>query len=74
MAKIIVRYWQGTTQVEATATTYKGAMRIASRNQNAYPPTFWTPSGEQLYDNGFCLCRESDIGKAGVGGVIEAYA
>lgn len=74
MKKIIVRYWRGTTQVEATASTYQSAMRIASRNQNAYPPTFWTLDGERLHDNGYCLCKESDIEKAGTSGVIHAYA
>lgn len=53
--KITVRYWIGTTQHEGTATTYRGAMRIADRNQNAYGPTFWGADGNQLGDNSYGL-------------------
>ena len=54
-AKVIVKYWRGTTRHEGTAKTYKGAMRIASRNQNAYPPRFYDASGRELYDTGYGL-------------------
>jgi hypothetical protein len=62
--KIRVNYWRGTTQQTGTATTYRGAMRIASRNQNAHSPTFW--DGErQLIDDGLGLAYldEADKGK-----------
>lgn len=60
-AKIIVKYWRGTVRFEGKATTYRGAMRIASQNQNAYGPTFWTEGGEQLFDDGNGLATEKDI-------------
>lgn len=56
--KIRVRYWRGTLQQEATATTYAGAMRIASRNANAYGPSYWDEAGEQLRDDGAGLAYE----------------
>lgn len=65
MATIIVKYWRGTTRLEGKATSYKGAMKIASRNQNAYPPTFWTTDGERLHDDGNCLVTESEIDRQG---------
>jgi hypothetical protein len=55
--KITVRYWIGTTQYTGTATTYRGAIRIASRNQNRCLPTYWDQNGFQLYDDGIGLCR-----------------
>ena len=58
---ILVKYWCGTTRVEGRATTYRGAMRIATRNQNAYGPTFWTREGEQLHDDSNCLIAESEL-------------
>lgn len=60
-AKIIVKYWRGTARFVGAATTYHGAMRIASQNQNAYGPTFWTESGEQLFDDGNGLATEKDM-------------
>ncbi len=56
--KITVKYWIGPTQYQGTATTYRGAMRIASRNQNAYPPKFYDEEGKKLYDTGFGLAYE----------------
>lgn len=56
--KIRVRYWRGTMQQEATATTYAGAMRIANRNANAYGPSYWDANGEQLHDDGAGLAYE----------------
>lgn len=55
MPKVTVHYWRGTTQLTGTATTYRGAMRIASRNQNAFPPTFSDEDGRELYDTGYGL-------------------
>lgn len=52
---ITVRYWRGTQQCEAKARSYRGAMRIAARNQNAYGPTYWDPDGRQLHDLGCAL-------------------
>ena len=60
MQKITVRYWVGTTQHVGTASTYAGAMRIASRNRNAYHPTFWL-GDERLHDFGGCLVSEREI-------------
>ena len=60
-AKIVVKYWRGTMRCEGTATNYRGAMRIASRNQNAYGPSFWTENGEQLHDDGNGLATDADI-------------
>jgi hypothetical protein len=59
--KIVVKYWRGTTRMEGNATNYAGAMRIAAKNQNAYGPTFWTESGEQLHDDGNGLATDADI-------------
>lgn len=50
--KIIVRYWLSTTQVEGTAKTYAGAMRLASKNQNTHAPTFYDENGVELRDDG----------------------
>ena len=51
-------------RLEGTATTYAGAMRIAGRNQNAYPPKFYDPEGRELHDLGNCLAYEpSDSGE-----------
>jgi len=62
---IRVTYWRGTRQCEGRATTYRGAMRIAARNQNAYGPQFYAADGEKLLDDGNGLMRESvaDSGK-----------
>jgi hypothetical protein len=53
--EVTVRYWVGTRQYEGKATTYRGAMRIARRNRNAYDPKFYDHEGKELYDTGFCL-------------------
>ncbi len=53
--KIIVRYWRGTTQYVGTATTYRGALRIASRNQNTYSPQYYDDKGTVLDDDGHGL-------------------
>ena len=58
MAKIRITYWSGTTQCEATATTYRGALRIASRNRNAYGPSFYDQDGQRLHDDGSGLAYE----------------
>lgn len=58
--KITVTYWRGTLQLTGTATTYRGAMRIASRNQNAFPPRFYDEKGIQLHDLGHTLAYEPD--------------
>lgn len=47
--------------MEATATTYRGAMRIASRNQNAYGPRFYNERGKELHDDGNGLATEADM-------------
>lgn len=53
--KITVYYWRGTLQLTGIATTYRGARRIASRNQNKFGPTYYDEQGNQLYDVGFGL-------------------
>ena len=63
--KITVRYWRGTTQYVGTATTYRGALRIASRNQNAYSPRYYDDKGTALYDdgNGLAYCYTDQQGR-----------
>lgn len=68
--RITVKYWQGTTRLEAVASSYAEAMEIASRNQNACPPRFYDPDGVQLYDLGNCLAYEAEPGET----TIRAYA
>ena len=48
---VTVRYWRGTTQLTGMATTYRGAMRLAAKNQNAYSPTFYH-GDRKLIDDG----------------------
>lgn len=57
--KIKVVYWVGTTQYKGEATTYRGALRIASRNRNAFPARFYDEHGAELYDVGCGLSYES---------------
>lgn len=59
--KIRVVYFLGTLQREGFATTYRGAMRVASRNQNAWSPRFYADDGEKLLDDGNGLMRESNV-------------
>lgn len=58
--RIQVIYWRGTTQCVGYARTYRGAMRIASRNQNKYSPTFWD-GDRRLLDNGYGLVYEDTL-------------
>lgn len=71
--KIRVEYWRGNTKYVGHAKTYKGAMRIASRNQNAYPPRFYDKDGKELYDTGYGLAYQPDNDKEVycVGGCIS---
>ena len=55
---VIVRYWRGTTQMVGKARTYRGAMRIADLNQNAWPPRFYDAKGRQLHDTGYGLAYD----------------
>lgn len=55
---ITVKYWLGTTQLEALATSYKGAMKIADRNENADPPRFFDDQGVEVFDDGNGLVYE----------------
>lgn len=57
--KITVKYWCGTMQYEGIATTYRGAMRIASRNKNVYQPKFYDEQGRRLYDTSYGLAYEN---------------
>lgn len=52
MPKVTVKYWAGTTRLEGAATSYRGAMRLASKNQNKFGPTFYDESGVELHDDG----------------------
>ena len=54
-ATVTVKYWRGTTQHEGKAKTYRGAMRLASKNQNAFPATFFDADDNKLYDTGYGL-------------------
>jgi len=47
---ITVYYWRGTMQITGKAQTYRGAMRIASRNQNKFSPTFYENNQELIDD------------------------
>ncbi len=71
--KVTVRYWRGTTQHSGIATTYRGAMRLADRNQNAYDPHFYDDQGKELYDDGHGL-RYPDDTTDSKGNLIATYA
>ncbi len=64
---IRVEYWIGTTRFTGKAKTYRGAMRIASRNSNAYDPKFYDDkTGQELADDGSGLSyleREIETGE-----------
>ena len=60
---VTVEYWRGTTRLEGKATTYRGAIRIAGRNQNAFPPRFYDQDGRELYDTGYGLAYPEPDGK-----------
>ena len=57
--QIRVQYWRGTRECEGTASTYRGAMRIAARNSNAFDPTFWD-GDRKLIDDGHGLAYEEE--------------
>ena len=48
--RVRVEYWCGTTQMTGTAMTYRGAMRLAAKNRNAYSPKFYDGNRELLDD------------------------
>ena len=56
--QMTVKYWRGTTRLEGKATTYRGALRLASHNQNAYPPRYYDNRGVELHDTGYGLAYE----------------
>lgn len=58
--EITVKYWRGTTQHEGKATDYAGAMELASKNQNAFPATFYH-EGRKLADDGNGLAYEDKL-------------
>lgn len=69
---VTVKYWIGTTQHEGKATTYKGAMRLASKNRNAYSPSFYDSKGVELFDDGIGLAYpDAETVLAESGAVIE---
>lgn len=71
--KILVKYWNGTLQLEGVTTTYRGALRIASRNRNKFPPRFFDESGRELHDTGYGLAYPKPD-SAGIAAVdIAAY-
>ena len=55
---VIVTYWRGDKQYTETATTYRGAKRIASLSQNRIGPTYRTAEGRELFDDGHGLWFE----------------
>ena len=55
---VIITYWVGTQQLTGRAKSYRGAMRIASRNQNAFGPYFHDEDGVELHDDGQGLAYE----------------
>ena len=55
---VTVKYWRGTTKCEGKATTYRGALRIAYRNQNAFPARYYDEQGVELHDTGYGLAYE----------------
>lgn len=57
--KIKVVYWRGTTLCEGFATTYRGARRIASRNQNKYAPAYYH-GDRKLIDDGTGLAYQDE--------------
>lgn len=60
-----MNYWRGTMRMTGTATTYAGAMRLASRNQNAYAPTFFHGT-RKLADDGNGLAYEDELERGNV--------
>jgi len=62
--RVRVEYWCGTTQVTGTATTYRGAMRLAAKNRNACSPKFYEGDRELLDDgNGLAYADELEHGR-----------
>lgn len=53
--KVVVKYWRGTSRCEGIAHTYRGALRIAARNQNKFDAKFYDAAGRELCDTGFGL-------------------
>ena len=61
---VTVRYWRGTTQLTGKAYTYRGAMRIAAKNQNLHGPTFYHEDRELFDDgNGLAYADEAENGE-----------
>ena len=56
--QVKVVYWIGTTQHEEWVSTYAEAMKVASKNQNAYDPSFYDSDGRELIDDGNGLRHE----------------
>lgn len=75
MAKVIVKYWRGTIQFQGTANTYAGAMRLASKNQNSWPASFWDAiTGEELFDDGQGLADiDRDFESRSESGVVTLH-
>lgn len=74
---VTVKYWVGTARHEGKATSYAGAKRIASKNQNAYSPSYYDEKGVELIDDGIGLAYpnpETSIGKSGAQIVRTVYA
>lgn len=71
---VTVKYWIGTTQYDGKATTYRGAMRLAAKNCNAYGPTYYDENGVQLFDDGQGLAYEDEDVCDERGVTIRTYA
>jgi hypothetical protein len=62
--RVRVEYWCGTTQMTGTAMTYRGAMRLAAKNRNAYSPKFYDGNRELLDDgSGLVYADELEHGR-----------
>jgi hypothetical protein len=58
--------------MSGTAKTYRGAMRVASNNQNAYPPRYFDENGVELHNDGYGLAYpEPEMAIAPDGSKIE---
>lgn len=71
---ITVKYWRGTMQLTGKAKTYRGAMKLASKNQNAYSPQFYDSTGRELLDDGNGLCYKDEAENETGSHVTRIYA
>ncbi len=70
---VTVNYWRGTMRLTGTANTYRGAMRIASRNENSFGPRFYEGDRE-LIDDGHGLAYLDEVERESGPVVVRKYA